>query len=122
MVSMVFYLMCLYSPHWQSYGEVGWAYDFNNNVLQKQLRAKAGIQYEKLRDVFKAFGLYSALDISSYEESCWDINTLFQLGLISVNNERSWRFGIEYYDRRSSLGEFFQDKERYLGLGLWIDI
>lgn len=111
-----------HSPLWQSYAEIGWAYDLNNTQLQKRLRAEVGIQYEKLRDVFKGFGLYSAVDISSYEESSWNINTSFQLGLVSANNERRWRFGIEYYDGRSQLGEFFQDKERYLGIGLWIDI
>ena len=112
----------MFSPNWQSYSEIGWAYDFNNKVLQKPLRAELGVQYEKLRNVFKTFGLYAALDLSIYEESNWDINTTFQVGLLSASDERRWRLGLEYYDGRSSLGEFFQDNEQYIGIGIWIDI
>lgn len=115
-------LMWMFLPDWKSYTEVGWAYDFNNKVLQKPLRAELGIQYEKLRNVFNSFGFYTALDVSSYEESNWNINTAFQIGFLSANDERRWRFGLELYDGRSSLGEFFQDNEKYIGIGLWIDI
>lgn len=115
-------LMWVFLPHWQSYAEMGWAYDVNNKVLQKPWRAEVGIQYEKLRNVFNRFGFYTALDVSTYEESNWDINTTIQIGLLSATDERRWRFGLEYYDGRSQLGEFFQDTEQYIGLGLWIDI
>lgn len=115
-------LAWLPTSHWQNYAELGWAYDFNNKVLQKPLRYEVGFQYEKPSNVINIFGVYAALDISSYEESNWNINTAFQLGLVAKNKDRRWRFGIEYYDGRSSLGEFFQDNEQYLGIGLWIDI
>ena len=115
-------IMWLHSPRWQSYAEIGMAFDSSRKVLQKKQRAELGVQYEKLRNVFNSFGLYTAIDISAYEENNWDVNTSFQIGLLSVTNERRWRFGIKYYDGRSTLGEFFQDKEKYIGIGLWIDI
>ena len=115
-------LAFFHSSHLQSYVEAGKTYDINNKVLQKPLRYEAGIQYENLNKVFHGLGLYSAIDLSTYQESDWDINTNFQFGLIYTRDERRWRFGIEYYDGRSQLGEFFQDNERCLGIGLWIDI
>ena len=43
-------------------------------------------------------------------------------GIVYVQDERRWRFGIEYYDGRAQLGEFFQDDERYISIGLWLDL
>lgn len=115
-------LVWSFSPHWQSYAEAGWAYDFNNKVLQKHGRFELGIQFEQLRNFFDFSGFYSALDLSSSEESNWGINANIQLGIVFARDERRWRFGLEYYDGRSQLGEYFQDSEKYIGIGFWIDI
>jgi len=112
----------LFAPHWQSYAEIAWGHDLRNKTLQRPWRTELGIQYEKPQYFFEQLGWYMALDLSSYEENNWDINTSLQMGIISVVEERRWRLGLEYYDGRSQIGEFFQDSERYIGLGIWIDI
>ena len=112
----------MFLPSWQTYAEIAWGHDLRNKTLQKPWRAELGLQYEKPRYFFEQLGWYTALDLSSYEENNWDINTALQFGLVSARDERSWRLGFEYYDGRAQLGEFFQDNEQYVGLAFWIDI
>lgn len=115
-------LMWLMSPHWQSYVEIGKGYDLLNKTLQKPWRSEIGFQYENEKYWMSKLGWYMGADFSSYEENNWDINTSLHLGLISRANERKYRFGIAFYEGRSLLGEFFQQKEKYISFGLWIDI
>ena len=110
------------TPEWLTYAEIARAYDINNKVLQKHWRKEVGIQYEKRHNVFYSAGFYAGLDLSSYEENNWDINKAAQFGLVFVNDERHWRLGLEIYDGRVQIGEFFRDKEKYIGLGFWVDI
>jgi len=35
---------------------------------------------------------------------------------------RTYRLGAEYYEGRPWMGEFFQDRERYLAFGIWFDL
>lgn len=115
-------LMWFMSPHWQSYIEVGKGYDLRNKLVQKKWRSELGFQYENKKYWMPKLGWYMAADFSSYEENDWDINTALQLGIITSVNERNYRLGFEFYEGRSSLGEFFQADEKYIGLGFWIDI
>ena len=61
---------------------------------------------------------------TSWEENDWDISLTIQTGIRVMNSRygKRWRFGIQYYNGRSHIGEFFQCNESYLGLGTWIDI
>ncbi len=61
-------------------------------------------------------------DFSSYKENNWDINTSLQLGIITTVNKRNYRLGFEFNEGSSSLGEFFQTKEKYISFGFWVDI
>ena len=115
-------LMWFMSPHWQSYLEVGRAYDLRNKLLQKRWRTELGIQYENNKYWSSKLGWYMGGDFSGYEENNWDINTALQLGLVTSINNKKFRLGFELYNGRSPLGEFFQTREKYIGLGFWIDI
>lgn len=110
------------SPHWQSYIELGKAYDMRNKLLQKRWRSELGFQYENNKYWMPKLGWYIGADFSSYEENDWDINTAIQLGIVSSVNQRNYRLGFEFYDGRSPLGEFFQSNEKYIGFGFWVDI
>jgi len=115
-------LLWFMSPYWQSYIEIGKAYDLRNELIQKQWRSELGFQYENKKYWNSKLGWYLGSDLSSYEENNWDINSSLHLGLITAINNRNYRFGLELYDGRSSLGEFFQANEKYIGFGLWVDI
>lgn len=115
-------LMWFMPAHWQSYIDIGKAYDLRNKALQKKWRYEAGFQYENKKYWMSKLGWYMGADFSSYEENDWDINTSLHFGLVSGANEKKYRFGIELYEGRSQLGEFFQRKEKYTSFGLTIDI
>lgn len=115
-------LMWFMMPHWQSYIEIGKAYDLRNKIIQKQWRHELGFQYENKKYWMPELGWYMGADFSSYEENNEDINTSLQLGLVTTVNQRNYRLGFEFYEGRSLLGEFFQRKEKYISFGLWIDI
>lgn len=106
------------------YGEGGYGYDLRNDALQEPGRVQGGIEIED-RDRFLGgrLGYYAALDVGAYEESDWDADTSVQAGL-TVPVDRflqEIRVGAFYRDGRSPMGEFFQRRERWWGLGLWID-
>ena len=115
-------LMWFMSPRWQSYAEIGKGFDLRNKTLQKLWRSEAGFQYENKKYWNTKLGWYMGADLSSYEENDWDINTSLHFGLITEVNNRNYRLGVELYEGRSQLGEFFQRKEKYISFGFWIDI
>jgi hypothetical protein len=110
---------------WCAYAETGYAYDNRNEELMEPLRIQYGLEYVSPNRFWKRrLGWYAAADVSSYEENDWDMNTTIQAGLIMPIKGRSskYRLGIEYYNGRSHIGEFFLNSEKYLSLGLWFDL
>jgi len=105
------------------YSEAGYAYDLRNELLQRPWRLQLGAQYQDPVIIWqKQLDWYGAFDLSAYEENNWDINTTIQLGFAAKSGTHHWRLGLEFYDGRSQLGEFFQDNERYASIGLWFDL
>jgi hypothetical protein len=108
---------------WVVYGEAGTAYDIGERPLQDRGRLQAGVQYETDRVVWKKrLGWYTALDLSAFEEREWDVNVAIQGGLVLPTHGHAWRVGVEYYNGRSWIGEFFQDDESYISFGIWLDL
>jgi len=104
----------------QWYAEAGRAYDQRNKAVQKPWRLKTGLQYWP--DTKPTKGWYAGLDLGASEERDWNVDTTLQWGWLIPSGTRLWRVGLEYYDGKTQLGEFFQDDERYISIGLWIDI
>jgi len=95
-----------------------------NVELQDPWRVEGGLEFEDAHRFWKGrLGYYAAIDVTAYEESDWHRDITIQAGLLLpvTGLVRTYRFGIEYRDGRSIIGEFFQDKETYWALGLWID-
>jgi len=112
-----------FSEHYMFYSDIADAVALPDKTYQDNLRAQAGVQYEK-PGVFldgKA-GWYSALDISAYEEDDWDTNITFQTGFDLRSHDRRWRLELEYYDGRSQYGEFFQYRDKYTSIGVMLDL
>lgn len=108
---------------WRIYAEGGWGYSLSNRELQKPGRMQLGLEFEAAKGLWKqCLGWYAALDTSAMEELNWHIDTSLQLGLVLHSGDRAWRLGIERYDGRSTIGEFFQDDESYIALSLWLDV
>ena len=108
---------------WRAYAEAGWGYRLSNENVQKPGRFQLGLEYEYAKSLWKGCaGWYAAVDVSSMEERDWRVDTSLQVGLMFRSGERIWRLGIERYDGRPPIGEFFQDTESYIALGLWLDV
>jgi hypothetical protein len=108
---------------WHLYGEAGSAHDIGERPLQDRGRLQAGLQYETEPIIWKnRLGWYAAIDLSAYEERDWETNVALQSGLVLKTHGHAWRVGVEYYNGRSWIGEFFQDDESYVSFGIWLDL
>ena len=111
--------------YWRVYTEGGYAYDERNTQLQDPWRLEAGLEFvDPKRFWGERFGWYAAADFNWYEETDWSTDITLQAGLIVTREKqfRNIRFGVEYRNGRSVIGEFFFIDETYLSLGLWLDI
>lgn len=116
-------LSWIFQDHYTLYSDIAYAFSLRNAGLQDHGRVQIGLQYEKPAVFMDGrVGWYSALDISAYEEDDWGSNIAFQAGFDLPIHNRRWRLGIEYYDGRSQYGEFFQNKEKYAGIGIWMNL
>jgi len=104
----------------RTYVEAAWGYELSNDQLQKPGRIQLGLEYESAPK--DRISWYGAADLSAMEERDWRVDHSLQAGLAVHKDDRTWRFGIEWYRGRPPLGEFFQYTEEYVSLGLWVDI
>lgn len=110
------------SRRWRAYAEVGAAY---KEITEEQApwRVEAGLEYDSRPKLFgRRFAWYLALDLAAWQERDWRLDVAFQGGIKTKMHGRTWRIGGEYSNGRPPLGEFFQDTEARLTLGLWVDL
>lgn len=108
---------------WRLYSEAGWAMSMSNKQLQEPWRLQGGMEYESPPVFLKGLaGWYAATDIQSTQERDWHVDIAIQTGFVVRSVSRTWRLGAEWYKGRPPIGEFFQDTEQYISIGLWIDI
>ena len=108
---------------WRALVEAGWAYDLRNEDLQEAERLRAGLEYLAGETLWNGrLGWYAAVDASAFAERDWSVDWAMDLGLLLSPWPRRWRLGLQYYDGRAPLGEFFQSDQRFLTLGLWLDL
>ena len=106
----------------KSYVEYGWAYDLRNEDLMEEGRYQLGLEFEPEPMLWRRrLAPFAALDVGAYEEDDWEENLNVQAGVVHRGAGGIWRFGLEYYDGRSTIGEFFQDEEQHLAFGIWFD-
>ncbi len=112
-----------FTDRWRIYTEAGRALTMSNKQLQKPWRTQAGLEFESSKKFWsQKMAWYAALDAQSFEERDWRIDVSFQTGFVVRSTAHTWRFGFEWYNGRPPIGEFFQFTERYLSMGIWIDI
>ena len=108
---------------WQYYLEAAYGFYIHDGNSQKPKRLQTGIQFQQTDfSAQQRLGWYAGLDLSSYEERDWDINKALQVGFAFAAQPHTWRVAMDFYDGQSVLGEFFQHNERYVGIGLYLDI
>jgi hypothetical protein len=62
-------------------------------------------------------------DFQFFEENNWEGSYNFQLAryLGPVKKEGGVRLGVEYYMGRVPIADFFEQKESYISVGIWVD-
>ena len=108
----------------RTYGEAGWGFTRNSDP-QEPWRVQMGLEWQQPPVLFKGrAGWYAALDESFTQERDWNGTTVIQTGIYipMKDSGRTHRFGIEYYNGRSPMGEFFQYNEEYVAIGAWFDM
>jgi hypothetical protein len=121
------YLAGMRFAPWKSlgtYAEFGWGYDLRNEDLMEEGRVQFGLELELEPMLWnRRVAPFAALDVSAYEEDDWEENLTVQVGLVHPTaGGGRWRLGLEYYDGRSPIGEHFQDRERHVAWGVWLDL
>jgi hypothetical protein len=112
-----------FGERWRAQAEAGWAYDLRNEELQKAERLRVAVEYLAPGTLWKGrFGWYAAVDASAFAERDWRLDWAADAGLLLSSWPRRWRLGLQYYDGRAPLGEFFQSDQRFVSLGLWLDL
>jgi hypothetical protein len=103
-------------PPLSVYSELGYAVRLGNPGLRR-FRAQAGLELD--------LGFpYFAADATFWQELDWWPTITAQLGLKVELPALSRRYGVaaQYENGRSLLGEFYRDRNRTLGVGVWIDL
>ena len=104
------------------YGEVGYGYDLSVQELQEPGRLQTGLDFDPaLAATGRRTGWFAGLDLSATEERDWRIDVAVKAGRTFRLEDRVWRLGLELYDGRPNMGEFFQDTESHVALGAWLD-
>ena len=106
------------APAWRLYAEYGHGYGYDSGDPGEPGRAQTGAEWER----GARWGPYAAVDVQAWEERDWARDVAVQGGIAFRTEGRRWRLGIEAYDGRVPLGEFFLEDERHLALGLYFDL
>lgn len=109
---------------WRTYAEAAWAHVTRNEELQDPGRFETGVEYDAPGVVGRTgrWGTYAALDLNLWEERGWRPSVGAAAGFRATSEDRIWRFGLALYDGQVPIGEFFQDDERYVIVGAWLDL
>lgn len=104
------------------YAGYGHAKRVGNSDVMADGRAQLGFDLEGRRAFWgERLTPFLSLDIGAFEEDDWEPNFNLQTGVVRrPANGSVWRFGLEYYDGRSTIGELFQAEERHVALGVWL--
>lgn len=107
------------------YAEAGIPYSYGNSQVQDRWRVQWGAEWESPPLFWGDIGrLYAAVDMVSFEENAWQTSATVQAGacLRWDSIGRAIHAGVQYYDGRNHFGEFFRYRERYVGIGAWLDL
>ena len=106
----------------RAYGEGAYGYK-RRYEGQEPGRGQAGLEYESRPALWgRRFAWYGAADFSAMEERAWRLDTALQGGIVTRANGRTHRFGVGWTDGRPTLGEFFQQTEKWFTFGWWMDL
>ncbi|TWT71466.1 DUF1207 domain-containing protein [Crateriforma conspicua] len=103
------------------YGEFANAFRASGGAARYQFQT--GAEYTPIAKVTRRGAPFAAVNLNFREAVDYDVSTTLQAGwsFQSPKSGRRIRFGAQYGDGPTSQFSFFQNRESYLGLGVWFD-
>jgi hypothetical protein len=105
------------------YGVIGYAGYVTTPVGEKRERFDWGIEWSRQRATGWQGQPYAAFDMELRRDQDYQPNMTSEVGWQwrGTDNVPGFRVGLEYYDGKSPFGQFFRDRERWVGAGVYID-
>ena len=111
---------CYPHPVWRQYAEVGWA--FHNSEGAQPWEAQFGSELSLPGPTGPAGTPFLAVNGRMREEHDFGGDLSIQAGWLRRGVfGQTLRFGVHYYNGKSSQFQFFDNFEEQIGLGLWYD-
>jgi hypothetical protein len=111
-----------FRPRWRAYAELGVAYLMRSEAQQRG-RWQGGVEYEAPPAVFGGrLAWYGALDLSAMSERDWRVDHAVQGGLVMRTSGHAYRLYVQWYNGRVPLGQFVQQTEASLAIGMRLDL
>lgn len=108
--------------HVRLYGQYGYAFNTAKETnANRRSRFDLGIEYRHYEDTGPGGRPFLAYDMDLREYQDYTVNSTFQAGWQWTRNLRSIRLAVEVYDGRSQFGQFYKNKESYVGFGAYYD-
>jgi hypothetical protein len=104
------------------YGQLGVAVNASSVTADKPMRYDVGVEWSGQDPTGPVGEPYAALDLELREDQDYTGNLTVQLGWQwrVRNRTRAPRVGVEFYTGRSPFGQFYLDRERWVGLAaMW---
>lgn len=113
-------LMSYEYKRWRFYG--GGGVIINSEPNLDPLHAQGGVEYRQ-PSPFSNWQMVGAADLQATQEQNWHGNMSFQFGAAYDGRaSREIRFMLEHYRGFSPNGQFYNERLRYTGLGVYFDL
>jgi hypothetical protein len=107
-------------PAWRLYGELEWA--FHRSGGAKPLHLEFGTEVSQPGPTSGSFIPFVALNGRMRQEHDFGGDLAVQAGWLRRNMlGQALRFGLHYYNGKSSQSQFFKTSEEQIGMGVWYD-
>lgn len=106
------------TPAWRLTAEAGWGVSIGDP--NDPPRWMAGVEW--IDRPWEGPDLYAAVNLTSWKEVDWDVQFNAQAGvwLRSAATPEGFRLGLEYFRGPSALTQFFDQRDHYVSIGVWI--
>lgn len=100
------------------YGQAGYSFVTSRVIGENRDRYDVGLEWSRKVDTGYWGQPFSALDVDIRSDQDYNANLTLQIGWQwrKAQNSRSARMAVEIYDGRSPYGQFFRDKENWVGI------
>ena len=107
--------------HWRLYGETGYGYRGAADG-QEPWRLQAGAEFKAPKTVFGGLGgWYGALNAAIYQEKDYQLDLSIQGGVYLPSDGAQWRLAVTLYKGTVPIGQFFENDETYVIVGVHLN-